>query len=149
MHVLFFNEITLSSHSGLRVILEKPVFDANLCDRCWTSQYYQETQRIFFSLPPTPTISGVTFSQIKKQRKLTQHEKFRKSSILTTELATVMSEASQVRFTRRVNLVQDLIHRWKSGDEVGLVEVDDGVLLFVALCIHIYMYYCSLENFQQ
>ncbi len=109
--------------------MEKPVFDANLCDSRWTSQYYQETLRIFIALPPTPTISDVTFSQIKKQRKLKQHEKFRKSNILTTELATVMSEASQAHFIRRLELVKELISQWKSGNEVGLVEIDTGVLL--------------------
>ena len=114
---------------AFRVILEKPVFDGNLCDSRWTSQYYQETQRIFIAFLPTPTVSDVTFSQIKKQRKLTQHEKFRKSNILTTEIAIAMSEASQVHFIRRLELVKELISQWKSGNEVGLVDIDAGYYL--------------------
>lgn len=38
-----------------------------------------------------------------------------------------MSEASHIHFNRRLDLVKDLIQHWKSGNEVGLMDVDDGM----------------------
>jgi len=63
----------------------------------------------------------------KHRRKLNQHEKFRKASIVTSELASVASEASNTHFERRLELLKDLTTHWKNGDEVAIVEIDDGM----------------------
>lgn len=103
-----------------------PLFDSDLCDKRWTSEYYKKTQRIFFSAAPTPSVS-LSLIKSDKKRNLTQHEKFRKASLLTSELASVMSESSRIHFNRKVDLVKDLIDYWKAGEEVALTPVEDGI----------------------
>lgn len=113
---------------ALRESLGLPIFDPSLCEKRWTSEYYKSTQRVFLDLSSsTPSVTTVSFSDCKKQRKLSQHEKFRKANMMTTELAAVVSESSHVHFHRRLNLVEELINYWKSGDEVALTEIDDGM----------------------
>lgn len=110
---------------ALRSKLELSLYDGQSCDKRWTSSYYKATQRIFSSLPSTPSIDVSIFDSTK-QRKLSQHEKFRKATMLTTELAAVASQASHTHFYRRLELLKDLIDSWKSGTEVALAEVDEG-----------------------
>ena len=80
---------------------------------------------IISSLNPNPELL-VTKSKHKGTRKLSQHEKFRKAILLTSELASVVSMASSIHFRRRMKLLQDLTNHWKCGEEVGLKEIDDG-----------------------
>ena len=42
----------------------------------------------------------VTFTSAKHRQALTQHQKFREASIITTELASVASVASNVHYVR-------------------------------------------------
>ncbi len=49
---------------------------------------------------------------------------------MTSELASVLSEASNVHFSHRMMVVGDLIEYWKNGEEVAIIEVDDGMLLW-------------------
>ena len=51
---------------------------------------------------------------------------YRKATLVTSELASVASTASNFHFHRRMKLLNDLIDYWKSG-EVGLAEIDKGV----------------------
>ena len=37
------------------------------------------------------------------------------------------SGASHVHFHRRLMLIEELIEHWKSGEEVGLVGLDEGM----------------------
>ncbi len=60
------------------------------------------------------------------RRSLSQHQKFRKMSILSAELASVASYASKNQFDRRMKLVKDLILYWKNGEEVGLAELNES-----------------------
>jgi len=55
---------------------------------------------------------------------------------MTSELASVLSEASNVHFSRRMKVVGDLIEYWKNGEEVAIIEVDDGMLLW---CVVLYI----------
>ena len=105
---------------ALRKKLGISLFDSQCCAKRWTIGYYRDTQRIFCN-----TID-VSFIDSPKQRKLTQHEKFRKANMLTTELAAVISEASHTHFYRRLELLKDLIDSWKSGTEVALADLDEG-----------------------
>ena len=60
--------------------------------------------------------------------KLSQHQKFLKAAVVTSQLATVVSEACGARFTQRMGLLKELMDFWKNGDEVALVEIDrDGM----------------------
>ena len=104
------------------------LFDASCCDVRWTIAYYRASQRLFCDLPASPSVD-VSHYSCSKRRKLSQHEKFRKASVLATELATVVSEASHTRFYWRLELLKDLISSWKSGTEVGIVDFDSGDLI--------------------
>lgn len=110
---------------ALRNKQHQPLFDARLCDERWTFAYYQSTQRLFSQSTIQPLL--VTTASKEHRRKLSQHEKFHKASILASQLASVASEASHVHFERRLSLLKDLITHWKDGDEVALMEVDDGM----------------------
>ena len=110
---------------ALRKNLKKPLFDAECCDKRWTSQYYRQTQRLFSSLSSAPSVT-VSQHDSRNERKLSQHEKFRKANILTTELATVISEASHSHYYQRLDLIKKLIDSWKNGEEMALCTVDEG-----------------------
>ena len=92
---------------------------------------YRATQRLFSDFPSAPSVD-ISFHSYPKNRKLTQHEKFRKASMLTTQLATVVSEASHVHFYRRLDLLKELIDSWKSGTEVTLADIDSGMVTFIS-----------------
>lgn len=110
---------------ALRKRLGLGLFDNQCCADRWTRAHYRATQRIFCDLPATPSIN-LSFFDHPKKRKLTQHEKFRKANMLTTELAAVVSEASHNHFYQRLELLKDLIDSWKSGTEVALADVESG-----------------------
>ena len=73
----------------------------------------------------------MTTASKQHRHKLSQHEKFRKASIVTSELASVASEASNVHFDHRIALLKDLIAYWRNGDEVTLMEVYHGMLRMI------------------
>lgn len=122
---------------SLRKRLGIPLFDASICDKRWTSEYYHSTQRLFseFSLQPSVAITMIE----KPPRRLSQHEKFKKANVCTTELAAVISEASHVNFYRRLEMVQNLCEYWKSGKEVGLKLIDEGLYLCNHLAVILYV----------
>ena len=100
---------------------DEPLFDPVLCDKRWTTAYYRSTQRLFLTNSSQPAVQVMTCSK-QHRRKLSQHQKFRKASILTTELASVASEASNLHFER--STLQQLSAFWKNGYEVALTKVD-------------------------
>ena len=72
---------------------------------------------------------SVAIAEIEKPPcRLSQHEKLKKANICTTELAAVMSEASHVNY-HKLEMVQKLCEHWKSGKEVGLKLIDEGLYL--------------------
>lgn len=119
---------------ALRKKLESPLYDESLCNARWTSTYYHDNQRIFLDMSP----SGSDFVEVtqasKPNRVSCQHQKYRKAVVLTSELASIVSEASGVHFDRRINLVKELIQYWKSGEEVALTELDYGKSLYTLVC---------------
>ena len=112
---------------AFRKEIAQPLFCANLCDRRWTSEYYKDTQRLFTGSSSSVEASLVMTASKQHRRKLSQHDKFRKASLLTSELASVASGTSGIHFDRRIELLKDLISYWKRGDEVSLVEVEEGI----------------------
>ena len=126
---MFYTSMSLPCRHilALRSKLDEPLFDATLCNHRWTTSYYKETQRLFSSYNSSTQSSLVTTASKQHRRKLSQHEKFRKASILTSELASVASEASNVHFDRRIALLKDLITYWRNGEEVSLMEVEYGM----------------------
>ena len=108
---------------ALRSKLQQPLFDETLCDNRWTTEYYRCTQRLFINSSQQSSVQVVTASK-EHRRKLTQHQKFRTASVITAELASVASMASNIHFERRIELLEDLLSHWKAGTELGLTEVD-------------------------
>lgn len=108
---------------ALRKKLNKPLFCHDFCDPRWTADYYRSTQRIFLQKYSQPTVEVATCSK-EHSRKLSQHQKFHKASILTTQLASVASEASNIHFERRYKLLEDLLQAWKDGSEVALRDIE-------------------------
>lgn len=118
---------------ALRSKLGQPLYASDLCDKQWTTAYYRSTQRLFSSANHNPEVV-LTESTSKPVRNMSQHEKFRKAVVLTSELASVVSVASNVHFQRRMKLLKDLIKHWKCGEEVDLVEVDEGKQIVIMVC---------------
>ena len=86
---------------ALRKKLECTLYDEQLCDRRWTSEYYQDNQRMFVDVSSAASESvEVTQVTSKPARVLSQHQKYRKAVVFTSELASVISEASGIHFDR-------------------------------------------------
>ena len=113
----------------LRKKLGEPLYHADICDRRWTIAYYKTTQRLFSSSTIDPAV--VTTMSKNHKHKHSQHEKFRKASLLTAELASIASEASGIHYSRRIEVLKDLIEHWKRNDEVVVTEVD-GKLPYIS-----------------
>ena len=114
---------------ALRLKLKQPLFLESLCNIRWTSTYYQRTQRIFLEASFPDFTTEITQCRAKHSKHApSQHQKYKKAAILTSELASLASEACGIHFHRRMELLKELIASWKCGDEVGLADVDHGVL---------------------
>ena len=109
---------------ALRKKLKEPLFDVECCDKHWTSNYYRQT-RLFSNLPSSPSVT-VSHHNSRNEHKLSQHEKFQKANILTTEIASVVSEASHLHFYQQLDLLKELIDGWENGEEMALCSVDEG-----------------------
>ena len=122
----FFTSICLPCRHifALRARLGKPLYDPTICDQRWTSSYYRSTQQIFSNSQASSSL--VVVKSNPKTRTLSQHEKYRRALLLTSELASVASAASYIHFKRRLKLIQERIDYWKCGEEVGLTEIDKG-----------------------
>ena len=89
--------------------------------------YYRSTQRLSSVYSAQLSVQLVTSSK-EHRRKLSQHQKFRKASIVTAELASITSGASNVHFERCIKVLKELVSCWKDGEEVALVEVNPSKL---------------------
>ena len=73
-----------------------------------------EQHRGFFPLSSPQPLLVSTVSK-EHGRKLSQHEKFRKASLLTSKLASILSKVSDFHFSHRLKVAEDLIIYWKNG----------------------------------
>ena len=108
------NDVALSPHASLRKKLKEPLFDAINDGHLDTIVKHND---YFLACPQHHQLLC---------HSMTLGKKFRKASILTTELATIASEASRYLFYRRLDLLKDLIDAWKNGKEMTLCTVDEG-----------------------
>ena len=102
----------------------EPLYDPTLCDERWTYGYYRSTQRLFAE-KSSPSSSLLVTTATKSSRPLSQHEKYRKALLLSSELASVASAASNVHFERRIELLSRLTDHWRRGEEVTVTKVVD------------------------
>ena len=97
--------------------------------------------RIIFSADSAqPTVQVVRSSKEHRQ-KLSQHQKFRKASIITSQLASVASAVSIRYFERRIKLLNDLLASWRDGTEVALLDLD-SCKYYVQVFRCVYMCMC-------
>ena len=106
---------------ALRNKLDQPLFDVTLCDKRWSATYYRSTHRMFSGCSADAPM--VTVTSEKHQQALSQHQKFREASLITTELASLASMVSNVHYERRIELLKKLVDFWKNGQMVGLTEL--------------------------
>ncbi len=109
---------------ALRSQLGLSTYGAALCNERWTTAYYRSTHRIFSARSSEGTMVLTTGNE--HRRSLSQHQKFRKMSILSVELASVASYASKNQFDRRMKVMKELILYWKNREEVGLAELNES-----------------------
>lgn len=102
----------------------KPMYDPALCDERWTYAYYRSTQRLFAE-KSSPSSSLLVATETKSSCPLSQHEKYRKGLLLSSELASAASAASNVHFERRIELLSRLTDHWRRGEEVTVAKVGD------------------------
>ena len=73
-----------------------------------------------------PSSSLLVTTVTKSSRPLSQHEKYRKALLLSSELASALaSAASNVHFERRIELLSRLTDHWRRGEEVTVTKVVD------------------------
>ena len=140
---MFYNSMLLPCRHilALRAKLGITLFESDLCDKRWTLNYYQSSQRIFTSHSTHKSSLVVSQTSSKQLGTLSTHEKFRKASFVVSDLASVISEASNVHYERRMELVKDLIERWKHGEEVGLMKI--GVYIYIYRYLIVKVFKCS------
>ena len=102
----------------------EPLYDPALCDKRCTYGYYRSTQHLFTE-KSSPSSSLLVTTATKPSRPLSQHEKYRKALLLSSELASIASAASNVHFEHRIELLSRLIDHWRRGEEVTVTQVVD------------------------
>ena len=112
---------------ALRNKLDHPLFDEEICDKRWSATYYRSTHRMFSEhSAASPTVNVVS---AKHRQALSQHQKFREASLITTELASLASAVSNIHYERRIELLKDLSDFRKNGQVVGLTEISLSMLI--------------------
>ena len=83
--------------------------------------YYHSTHRMFSGCSADAPM--VTVTSEKHWQALSQHQKFREASLITTDLALLASMVSNVHYERRIELLKELVDFWKNGQIVGFTEL--------------------------
>ena len=78
-----------------------------------------------FAEKSSPSSSLLVTTATKSSRPLSQHEKYRKALLLSSELASIANAASNVHFERRIELLSRLTDHWRRGEEVTVTKVVD------------------------
>ena len=109
---------------ALRHKLDQPLFDVTLCDKRWSATYYQSTHRMFSE--HSADVRVITITSAKHRKALSQHQKFCESSLITTELASLASMASNIHYERSFELLKELAEFWKNWRMIGLTEISQS-----------------------
>ena len=103
---------------ALQSKLGQPLYQADICDKRWTTAYYKSNQRLFSTQNSNPSLFSQSNS--RKQRNLSHHEKYRQAVVTTSQLASI---TSMVHFHCRISVLKELLDYWKCGEEVEVEEV--------------------------
>lgn len=129
MYLLRFHDAIMSPH----VCSEKKAREATPFS--WAMFQAVDSRIIFSADSAQPTVPVVRSSKEHRQ-KLSQHQKFPKASIITSQLASVASEVSTMHFEWRIKLLNNLLASWRDGTEVTLVDLD-SCKYHVQVCVHV------------
>ncbi|XP_043279783.1 uncharacterized protein [Venturia canescens] len=101
------------------------LFDANICARRWTQQYYFHTQRVFQNeRMDDEVISGaVVSSKPPKRHVSTENQRFRMIRVITNDLNNLGCEVSGDLFFRRLGLLNKIRKAWVENCEVDVSPV--------------------------
>ncbi|CAC5406847.1 unnamed protein product [Mytilus coruscus] len=99
--------------NGCQVILGLDLFNASLCSMRWALSYYRQKMRL---LTTDKSVEGhVICSTVKeKNGPLSEHQKYRKASVITNQLASLCAEVSMVEYKKRIEQLNQLLTSWRS-----------------------------------
>uniref|UniRef100_A0A1X7TS70 Uncharacterized protein n=1 Tax=Amphimedon queenslandica TaxID=400682 RepID=A0A1X7TS70_AMPQE len=105
------------------------LYSEELCDKRWQISYYKSCQRAYTAdsndggAESPGCVNSVCISS-KKKRILSQSEKFRRVSKLTTKLAFLASEDSGHRFNDRCEVLKFIATEWENGRGVRVEKAE-------------------------
>ncbi|CAH1738143.1 unnamed protein product [Aphis gossypii] len=131
---IFYNSMRLPCRHIFKLRKQSltPLFDADLCDKRWTRNYYYKTQRVFKNIEVVPSDSDTTVTTLyrKKKKVPTTHEKFRKATLIGAKIADLISLASNVHFYRKIEQLEYVYNNWLKGHEVSIQVLGNYETLF-------------------
>jgi len=119
-HILKFRNLSLT-----------PLFDADLCDKRWTRDYYYQNQRVFKNVEVAHCDSIATVSTLhrKKIKVPSTHEKFRKASIIGAKIADLVSRSSNIHYHRKIEQLEFVFNAWLKEQELILHILGNLILI--------------------
>lgn len=116
-----------------RIVMDMELYDVSLCDRRWTSQYYEENARL--SKPPgnDHTINSVTsITHVEQLSKsvMSANQKYKKAYVLAKKLASVCSEVGMREFEERINKMQELLEAWQNNTDIVINGTSKFILMY-------------------
>ena len=110
----------------LREVKNEGLFQTDGISERWKLETYTKSHRLFSSLPSERLApqSSVT-STPKRNRKLSQSEKYRKTQVLTQQIASLVSEATGNDYLDKTSTLQNILEMWNDGKGCLVIEVLD------------------------
>lgn len=114
-----------------RLFSKLPVFCESLCDTRWSKNYCKATQRVFEPCQSSLQKKSVHLSTTpkRKQKTLSQNERFREINRITTRIASIASEVGGGLYQQRLELLELLCASWEKNAEVNLLQLNNGMYL--------------------
>ncbi|VDI16268.1 Hypothetical predicted protein [Mytilus galloprovincialis] len=118
-----------------RLFLGLDLFDASLCSMRWTLSYYRQKMRL---LSTDKSVEGhVICSTVKeKNGPLSEHQKYRKASVITNQLASLCAEVSMVEYKKRIEQLNQLLTSWRSigNSIISDISISEDILHVLSGC---------------
>ncbi|XP_037520384.1 uncharacterized protein LOC119397030 [Rhipicephalus sanguineus] len=101
-------------------------YDDALCSQRWAASLYAQSATILLNDDGAKESEALHIEQQKNHRILSSHQKFRKAPSVTAKLASIVSEGSMGEFSRKMELLEDLLCHWKNGIDVKLEKSEES-----------------------
>ncbi|KAL8623834.1 hypothetical protein ACOMHN_058864 [Nucella lapillus] len=89
----------------------------------WTKTRYREPHRVFQESATSGGVSVTNSPRPSTPRILSQVEKFRRATVVTQKLASLMSDCGMPDYTQQMQGLQQLLTIWEAGNTAAVVEV--------------------------